>query len=140
MIRYDLVCGRGHGFQAWFSDSGAYEAQAARGAVECPTCGKTDVRKALMAPALIGASAPASSDDEATAHRAFRAAFKGWREAVLARTEDVGRSFPEEARKMHAGEIEDRPIRGDATAQEARDLIEEGVPVLPVPPAIDGGN
>ncbi|MBV1704405.1 MAG: DUF1178 family protein [Hyphomicrobiales bacterium] len=139
MIRYDFVCARGHAFQAWFSDAASCDDQLAKGAVDCPTCGRSDVRKALMAPALVGGAAP-PADGEAAGHRALRAAFKGWREAVMARTEDVGGDFPRQARKMHAGEIEERPIRGEATAREARDLVEDGVPVMPLPPAPDGGN
>ncbi len=121
MIRYDLVCDRAHGFDAWFGSAAAYDRQAAAGQVTCPDCGSARVSKALMAPAV--------GSREAT--RA--AALAELRAAVEANSDYVGLRFAAEARAIHEGRAPERSIYGEARPDEARALIEDGVPVAPLP-------
>lgn len=129
MIRYALRCRKGHDFDGWFAGSDAFDAQASAGQVACPDCGTTDVEKALMAPSIPRrqASAPAPG-------RAFYNAVRAYRTKVMAETDDVGADFPRQARAMHEGTEEHRPIRGAATPDEAKAMREDGVAILPVPP------
>ena len=156
MIRYTLVCDKRHEFESWFADSAAYDKQAKRGLVACPLCGSTKVEKAIMAPRLArkdkstsidvpeGAPAPAASAPAANApvammspqEKEFRTKLKELRDHLVANADNVGKKFPEEARKMHYGEIERRSIYGEASPEDAKQLHEEGIefhalPVLP---------
>ena len=166
MIRYALVCERQHEFESWFANSATYDKQAKRGLVACPVCGSTKIEKAIMAPSLAprrGASdkpidvrptpAPAEpAAPEANAEtkspvamippqeRELRAKLKELREQLTRNAENVGRKFPEEARKMHYGEIEHRSIYGEASPQEAKELHEEGVEFHPLPVLPDEHN
>lgn len=129
MIRYTLSCSSDHRFDSWFASAAAYDALAAAGHVACPVCGATKVEKALMAPAVATSDKPdlkrpASEIEEALA--AMRA-------HVEANSDYVGLNFVAEARKMHAGEVPERSIYGEAKPEEARALLEEGVPVAPLP-------
>ena len=123
MIVFDLICGDGHRFEAWFRDGGAYEAQAAAGEVVCPLCSDTDVVKAPMAPNLARGAARREAEQPAETMRSLRAL----REHVENTFDNVGERFPEEARKIHYGEVEKRNIYGQASAEEARELHDEGV-------------
>lgn len=158
MIRYALRCECGHDFESWFADSAAYDRQHARGLVTCPLCDSAKVEKAIMAPRLGGKSKSNSRDTtdnlpvaQTTAERSaplmmapqereLVAKLRELREHVAKNAENVGSSFPNEARKMHYGDIEHRPIYGEATGDEARSLIEEGVEVLPLPVLPDEHN
>ena len=154
MILYALACEAGHGFDSWFRDSAGYEEQAARGLVSCPVCRSVAVTKSIMSPALHGlrASSPSAAPPEPDAatperdqaeqepgplldagQRALRDRVKAVRDTLLAESDDVGRRFPDEARRMHEGDIPHRRISGQATLEEARALVEDGIPVLPVP-------
>ncbi len=142
MIRYTLACDNDHQFESWFANSAAYEALRAAGHVACPDCGSMGVSKALMAPAVrparaaseapphpapaAPAPAPAQATDRAAALRRLKA-------EIEAKSDYVGLSFATEARKMHAGEVPERMIHGEARPEDARALIEEGVPVAPLP-------
>jgi hypothetical protein len=156
MIRYTLRCERGHGFESWFQSSSAYEAQEKRKLVNCPVCGSAKVERAIMAPQIvskkgrdIAAPAPAAST-EVTApastplmmaqERELRAKLKELRDHIVKNADNVGERFPNEARKMHYGDIEHRPIYGEASPDEARSLIEEGVEVSPLPVLPDDRN
>jgi hypothetical protein len=159
MIRYALACSKGHGFESWFQYSAAYDKQAKRGMVECPVCGNTKVEKALMAPTLSGTkkrgrpSMPATiqapmATPEAPGpvamvspeEREFRAKLKELRDHLTKNADNVGRKFPEEARKMHYGEAEHRSIYGEASPEEAKDLHEEGIEFHPLPVLPDERN
>ena len=120
MIVFDLRCGDGHCFEAWFRDGATFDAQAAAGEVACPVCGDTGVAKAPMAPNVAR---------KARAREAEQAARKLWalREHVEKTCEHVGERFPEEARKIHYGEVDQRNIYGQASAEEACELHDEGV-------------
>ncbi|HXZ16344.1 MAG TPA: DUF1178 family protein [Roseiarcus sp.] len=144
MIKYSLGCADGHQFESWFPDSAAYEKQRKRGLIACPECGLTSVDKAVMAPAVVGVerSVPASSSETLldAKRRQVRDVIARMRREIEANTDDVGAKFPEVARAMHAGEEPERAIRGLASRDEARALIEEGVGVLPVPALADEFN
>ena len=138
MIVYRLACAKGHGFEGWFKDSAAYETQAADGKLACPVCNTRRVTKAPMAPAVSGTKSKAGPAPGEL--RQMRQFLTGLRKHIEENAEDVGRRFPEEARKIHYGEIEERAIYGEATLGEARDLIEEGIEVAPIPPDLNDAN
>ncbi len=148
MIRYALRCDHGHAFESWFQSSAAYDSQHKRGLVACPTCNSTKVEKAIMAPRIArkgkSKSAPdpvaAPAEDTASTslvmapqERELLSKLKELRDHVLKNADNVGNKFPDEARKMHYGDIEHRAIYGEATTEEARALIDEGVEVAPLP-------
>ena len=137
MIRYDLVCAQGHLFDAWFSDSGSYDRQAAAGLVECPVCGSTRVEKQLMAPAVTGARRGGESLAEETAK--LRAMVQALHEHVRKEAEYVGPRFAEEARRR-AHRKDAKPIWGEADGEEVRSLREEGIEVMPLPPLPEKKN
>lgn len=138
MIVYSLQCSKGHAFEGWFKDSSAFDSQSAGGKLVCPVCDSHKVDKAPMAPALPSAvgerkSAPAEL-------RKMRQFMTGLRKYVQENADYVGPKFPEEARKIHYGETEERHIYGEATLDEARELIEEGVDVAALPPDLSETN
>ena len=149
MIRYSLHCERGHAFESWFQSSSAYDSQVKRKLVTCPACGSAKVEKSIMAPQIVGkkrrdsaAPAPAASTDVTAPastplmmaqERELRAKLRELRDHIVKNADNVGERFSNEARKMHYGDIEHRPIYGEASPDEARSLIEEGVEVSPLP-------
>lgn len=136
---FDLHCPLDHVFEGWFASEEDFRSQLDLGLVECPMCGSKELRKGLSAPRLnLGAqpaaAAPAPVPDE-TDRRKLHALQAAWLEVsrkIAAKTEDVGERFAEEALRMHKGEEPERPIRGQATPQQAMELLEEGVPVMPL--------
>jgi hypothetical protein len=165
MIRYTLRCERGHGFESWFQSSAAYESQEKRKLVSCPSCGSTKVERAIMAPQIVSkrgrdssvpapvrapAAPPEAAATEVTAQgstpllmaqeRELRAKLRELRDHIVKNADNVGEKFPNEARKMHYGDIEHRPIYGEASPDEARALIDEGVEVSPLPVLPDDRN
>ncbi|MGH6857059.1 MAG: DUF1178 family protein [Methylocella sp.] len=149
MIKFALLCARGHEFQSWFRSSEAFDAQVKSGLVLCPLCQAAEVTKAIMAPAIArGGEAergkPRAQAQPQTKIALFnrhdletRAMINAFRRRIFAEADDVGTSFAEEARKIHTGLVPERPIHGQASLGDARALIEEGVPVLPVPRSPD---
>ncbi len=135
MIVFDLKCKKDHVFEAWFHDSATYESQATGGEIVCPVCGDTHVTKAPMAPAVAGdrqetaEAAPSPAQEIAEVHQAMRKL----RDFVEKNSDNVGDKFAAEARKIHNGETEKRSIHGEATANEAKELKEEGVPFAAIP-------
>jgi hypothetical protein len=158
MIRYNLRCERGHAFESWFQSSTAYESQEKRRLVNCPACGSAKVERAIMAPQIVSqkggrdpetlpaptpsteVTAPASTPLMMAQERELRAKLKELRDHIVKNADNVGERFPNEARKMHYGDIEHRPIYGEASPEEARSLIEEGVEVSPLPVLPDDRN
>lgn len=144
MIVYDLCCCDGHRFEGWFGSSADYEDQRARGLLACPSCGTAEVTKAPMAPAvpvkgnsrqevLPPETRPmANTPMPPEVQKALAALAKAQAEALRNSTW-VGDKFAEETRKMHYGERDEAPIHGQASLAEAKALIEEGVPVAPLP-------
>jgi hypothetical protein len=137
VIVYNLRCKNSHEFEGWFKDSAAFDAQAKSGNVVCPVCDTRQVVKAIMAPAVAGAKKSAVTAAESTKMRQF---MTGLRKYVQENADYVGPKFAEEARKIHYGEVEDRHIYGEATIKEAKELVEEGVDVAPLPPDLEGAN
>lgn len=163
MIRYDLVCAAPHAFDGWFRSSADFDAQAARGLVACPVCGSTAVAKALMAPAVrtraaTPAAPPVASPAEPPVPSAgppaapvpaglfppeaaeMVARLRALKAKLLEQSENVGRRFPEEARRIHYGEAPERAVYGEASPEEAQALIDEGVGILPLPVLPDEQN
>lgn len=137
MIVYNLRCRNAHEFEGWFKDSTAFDAQAKSGKVVCPTCNSKKVEKAIMAPAVSGAKKSNLTDVETKQMRQF---MTGLRKYVQDNADYVGQNFAEEARKIHYGEVEHRHIYGEASLEEAKELVEEGVDVAPLPPDLEGAN
>ena len=140
MIVFDLVCGQGHVFEAWFGSSADYESQLERGLVSCAICGASEVCKAVMAP-NVGAKGnrapavvPMRSGPPAPAElKAALAALAKAQAKALEGSEHVGARFAVEARAIHDGDAPERAIHGQATVEEAKALVEDGIPVLPLP-------
>ena len=153
MIRYALHCDQGHAFESWFQSSAAYDKQAKRALVTCPTCGSAKVEKAIMAPRLAraeGAEPPPPAilptpplpslvpgktpvAIMSPPERELRKKLKELRDHLTKNADYVGPRFPDEARKIHYGEIEHRSIYGEASPDEARELYEEGIEFHPLP-------
>ncbi len=165
MIRYTLICDNAHEFESWFASSASFDEQAKRGFVTCPVCDSAKVERAVMAPAVARTdrgprpaapasetaappSAPAPSPAPAAQpaalmgekEMAFRAMLTALHEHVAANAEPVGKRFAEEALKIHHGESENRAIYGEASAEDAQMLHEEGVEFLPLPRLPEGRN
>jgi hypothetical protein len=158
VIQYALACDKGHSFESWFQNSAAYDKQAKRKLIECPLCGSAKVEKAIMAPRLArkdkstsialreeAVPAPAEADSSPVAmmssqEHEFRKKLKELRDHLTANADNVGKRFPEEARKMHYGEAEHRSIYGEATAEDAKELHEEGIAFHPLPVLPDERN
>jgi hypothetical protein len=133
MIRYALACATGHAFEGWFSNSDDYDDQSARGLLACPLCDSREVRKQIMAPAL-ASSRREPAAGEAGMRAAVMEAMSRLRSHVEANFDFVGERFATEARAIHEGRAEDRGIYGQATPDEVRGLIADGVPIAPLPP------
>lgn len=147
MIVFDLSCAHGHVFEAWFGSSADYEDQRARLLIACPVCGDTHVEKAVMAPNVAAKSnrkssvpvptpaapAPMAAGVSADTAKAMMAALMTMQQQIEASAEDVGDRFAEEARRIHYGERDEAAIIGEATLQDAAELHEEGISVLPLP-------
>ena len=145
MIVFDLSCHEGHRFEGWFASSTDYADQQARGLLACPSCGSAEVSKAPMAPAVpakgntrqevLPPEAPrqvANTPMPPEVQKALTALAKA-QAAALKNSTWVGDKFAEETRKMHYGERDEAPIHGQASLAEAKALIDEGVPVAPLP-------
>lgn len=160
MIRYALICDHGHEFEIWFQNSADYDKQIKRRLVSCPACGSLKVEKAIMAPAIGRAgkrgAAPAQAVHEeppvpvaepaapvamlSPQEHEFRSKLKELRDHLVKNADNVGKGFPEEARKMHYGEIDHRSIYGEASPEEAKELREEGIEFHPLPVLPDEWN
>lgn len=127
VIRYSLACVGEHEFEAWFSNSKTYDTQRKKKLVECPVCGSTDVKKQIMAP-MVRSSDRAVPTEVAAAKMAAEI-----RQHISSTHDYVGEKFADEARAMYYGETEHRPVWGEVTPEVAKDLIDEGVPAMPLP-------
>ena len=137
MIRYTLKCSEGHGFDSWFASADAFDTLQASGMVACPSCGSTKVEKTIMAPQV---SSRRSNKSEAKEERPLakpmspaEAEMAKLRKHVEENSDYVGMSFAQEARKMHDGDAPARAIYGEAKLEDAKKLVEDGVPVAPLP-------
>ena len=139
MIRYTLNCNNGHQFDSWFSDSNSFEKLKKNGHLECAICSSKKVEKSLMAPRIT------SSNDEKkktliSTEGSLEKEIKALKKKIKTTATDVGENFPTEARAMHYGEKEEKPIIGKTSVDEARDLAEEGIPFIPLPWSDDKVN
>lgn len=133
MIVFDLRCTAGHVFEAWFASSGAYDEQRDSGQVTCPVCGDSGIEKAVMAPQI---AAKSNSRADAPTPQAVKAALAHLARAqakMLETSTWVGTGFADQARAMHDGDAPVTQIHGQASLAEAKALVEEGVPVAPLP-------
>lgn len=148
MIRYKLQCKKGHEFEAWFANSDLFDRQKKKGQLACPSCGSKSVSKALMAPNVAPRSRrkaaserqqqqptgpPKPETQRVAAHSELVTALRKLRAEIEAKSEYVGPRFPEEARKIHYEEVPARGIHGEATADEAKALKDEGIEFYPLP-------
>ncbi|WP_369719839.1 DUF1178 family protein [Bradyrhizobium sp. LLZ17] len=157
MIRYALHCDRDHAFESWFQSSAAYDSQVKRKLVTCPACGSAKIEKAIMAPRIVGKkgrgratpppepatttttpptpeAAPSGSTSLLMAQeRELRSKLKELCDHIVKNADNVGERFANEARAMHYGDKEHRPIYGEASPDEAKSLIDEGIEVSPLP-------
>ena len=149
MIKYSLMCEKGHEFEGWFSSSEDYDVQNKRGFVTCAICGNANISKTLMAPQVSGTKKSSDADNPSVPMAQMPSPqlpaemieqLRKIKKHVEANSENVGDKFPEEARKIHYGEAEERGIYGKASLKEAVDLAEEGVNVLPIPQLPEDGN
>jgi hypothetical protein len=149
VIVFDLKCeAGGHVFEAWFGSTGDYESQLDRGLLQCPLCGDPEVAKAVMAPRLgakinqiaIGEEERPVTSDLGAAKQMMAAMAAAQRE-LLSRSEHVGARFADEARAIHLGEAQARSIHGQATREQTESLLDDGIPVAPLPfPVVDPGQ
>lgn len=138
---FDLQCDHGHIFEGWFGSHEDYDAQQARGLVSCPVCGSASITKRLSAPRLnvahLHAPATQPAPPAGASEAALQAVVMRQVRALLRNTENVGARFAEEARRIHDGDADDRPIRGTATREEREALAEDGIDVMAVPDFLD---
>lgn len=146
----DLHCQNDHAFEGWFGSEQDFQSQLQRGLLTCPLCGDAQVRKALSAPRInLGArespattsprpdaAEPSRVSDPAQVSMPAAASVLQWARQAAAQAEDVGSQFAEEARRIHRGDAPERAIKGQASADQTLQLLEEGVPVLPLPQAV----
>jgi hypothetical protein len=158
MIRYTLACPDAHAFEAWFSNSAAFEEQQSEGLLVCPVCGSTAIDRALMAPSVSTSRSRESRPDKsrqdnsesvrvanvpeksAPETQEVVAALRKLRQHLTRNAENVGNRFAEEARRIHYEESEKRAIYGEATREDAKDLAEEGIDFHPLPPLPEDQN
>ena len=126
MIRYSLTCDQDHAFESWFQSGAAYDTLRQSGMVTCPDCGSTDISKTIMAPMV-------RKTDAISAPKPTQAEIEKYRDHVESTSDSVGESFATEARAMHLGDKPERAIYGQANLTEAKELISDGIPVLPLP-------
>ena len=133
MIRYDLKCTKGHDFDGWFKSAEAFDSLSKAGHVTCTICGVADVEKRIMAPAVRPARSLGEKPKLTEPQNDIQAAMAEMRRKVEENSEYVGLNFASEARAMHEGTIDERSIYGEAKPDEARALLEDGIPVAPLP-------
>ena len=136
MIRYTLNCNNGHQFDSWFSDSASFEKLREKGHLECAICSSKKVEKSLMAPVVT----PKKKEALLSKQSALEKEIKALKQKIKATATDVGENFSAEARAMHYGEKEEKPIVGKTTIDEAKELAEEGIPFTPLPWSDDKVN
>jgi hypothetical protein len=154
VIKYPLQCDHDHGFEGWFQSGDAFDAQKKHGLVECPVCGSSKVDRAIMAPAIARTdrmeqlnplagrdpdwiSVDSGPEILSSEERELRERLAELRQELIKDADDVGTDFAEEARRMHYGEKESRQIYGRTSLEEAYELVEDGISILPLPPGRD---
>ena len=136
MILFDLQCEKNHKFECWFASSAKYEEQLKNKMIECPYCNSTKIQKSLMAPNINIKSTSRNSkknNKKKLTQNNLENKIKKFRKYIEKNTDNVGKNFAEEARKIYYGETKSRPIRGESTEKEAQELAEEGIPFSQLP-------
>ena len=136
MILFDLICNKNHKFEAWFASSSDYKNQLKNKMILCPYCNSTKIKKSLMAPNINtkGTSKNSCKDNKIDiAQSKLEKQIKKFKKYIEKNTDNVGKNFAEEARKIYYGETKSRPIRGESTEKEAQELVEEGIPFSKLP-------
>ncbi|WP_136634743.1 DUF1178 family protein [Pseudooceanicola onchidii] len=136
MIQFSLRCDRDHRFDSWFQSASAFDTLKAQGMVTCAICGSDSVEKAVMAPRVTTGRKKATPDTPRPLSEPASPAEQALRELrkkIEAESDYVGKDFVREARRIHDGEAEARQIHGEARLEDARQLLEDGVPVMPLP-------
>ena len=136
MILFDLQCDKGHKFECWFASSENYERQLKNKMIVCPHCNSTKIQKSLMAPNISIKSTSNNSkkyNKQKLAQNNLENQIKKFKRYIEKNTDNVGKNFAEEARKIYYGETKSRPIRGESTEKEAQELAEEGIPFSQLP-------
>ena len=136
MILFDLQCEKNHKFECWFATSANYEEQLKNKMIVCPYCNSTKIQKSLMAPNINTKSTYKNSkknNQNKLAQNNLVNQIKKFRKYIEKNTDNVGKNFAEEARKIYYGETKSRPIRGESTEKEAQELAEEGIPISQLP-------
>ncbi|PKU26428.1 DUF1178 family protein [Telmatospirillum siberiense] len=131
MILFHLICGQEHEFEGWFRNGATFDEQLAAGELTCPVCSNRSVRKAPMSPGVISGERAEKGKRDADAE--LRESLIALRRTIEENCDYVGERFPEEARRIHYGEVEERPIYGQTSLDEARSLREEGVDIMLIP-------
>lgn len=130
MIRFSLHCEHDHEFEGWFRSNDDFDSQVGNGLVACPTCGSHNIGKALMAPSV---TTGRQKEKIAVAMSKMVSELKEMTRKVRENADYVGSDFAEEARKIHFGEVEKRGIYGEASQEEVKSLLDDGVDVMPLP-------
>ena len=136
MILFDLQCDKGHKFECWFASSANYQRQLKNKMIVCPYCNSTKIQKSLMAPNINTKSTTKNSKNnykQKLAQNNLENKIKKFKKYIEKNTDNVGKNFAEEARKIYYGETKSRPIRGESTEKEAQELAEEGIPITQLP-------
>ncbi len=132
MILFDLQCDKNHKFECWFASSANYEEQLKNKMIVCPYCNSTKVQKSLMAP-NINIKSTSRNNKKKLEQNNLENRIKKFRKYIEKNTDNVGRNFAEEARKIYYGETKSRSIRGESTEKEVQELAEEGIPFSQLP-------
>jgi hypothetical protein len=142
VIKYSLCCDKAHTFEGWFSESADFDRQVESGFLTCPVCNSGQISKSLMAPSVSTARKKEAKRQMAMdlVRQEAMAKLKEAVANICANADDVGEKFPEEARKIHYGEADARGIVGQASLDEVRDLLDEGIDVAPLPVLPEDGN
>ena len=136
MILFDLQCDKNHKFECWFASSAKYEEQLKNKMIVCPYCDSTKIQKSLMAPNINTKSTSKNSkkgSKQKPMQNNLENQIKKFKKYIEKNTDNVGKNFAEEARKIYYGETKSRPIRGESTEKEAQELVEEGIPFSQLP-------
>jgi len=138
MIQYALKCDEGHSFDSWFKSAEAFEKLSSSQMITCPVCGSISIKKSVMAPQVCTTRTTVATSEQPKAplsatETKYEQALKELKTYIEKKSHYVGREFISEARAMHQGDVPERSIHGEARADEARELIEDGIPVAPLP-------
>lgn len=140
MIKFALKCSDGHSFESWFQNGDAYDRLVNAGHLSCAVCGSSKVEKAIMAPRVAQKANAAVANPLSNPASPQEQAIQNLRRYIEENSENVGKNFASEVRQMHYGDSPERPVHGEARLEDAKKLLEEGIPVAPLPWGSDRTN